>query len=238
MFSKHGFTVPAEFNEHSSVKLTNNGPLTFKATYANQPYQIAPGATVFVPWFAATHWCGNPFAINVGADRSTHWRVGETDRLNTLYGVYAAPWSTPQPYTHVDGQGLYPGHGDIEYIQRADGDYWHPQLPDLTLETADGKVLVTVLNDPEGADVTPAEAATISSNRAVNDTIQELQRQVAELQLSQARNQPRLAENPEFADTIVTDEPSVTPEPRSEGAVTTGDPRSSSRGPGRPRKSS
>ena len=239
MYNARNYPVPDEFNEHAVAAVTNNGPKPFRAGHAGKTHELAPGETRFLPWHAVIRWVGDPFAVNIGSDSANHWRVREQDRLSTLYGTYSDPWVTDEPYEIIDPTGPA-GMKALEYVQREDGKYYHPHLPDLTVTSTDGKPLVTVLQDPEGADVTPAEQTSLTEQRTLAATVAELQRQLAQQQLLLAQvqgNNSREVSDEFIGDSAATDTPSVTPEPKdpTPGRPTVGDPRST-RGPGRPRK--
>lgn len=241
----HGFSVPEEFNEYTAVKVTNVGTTTFKGGHAGKTFVIAPGESRFVQWDAVCRWVGNPFAVNVGDDRATHWRTGEADRLSTLYGTYSDPWTTEDEH-EVFMEGAPPGMKPMRYVLGTDGKYHHPHLPQLEVRDSHDKVLKTVLADPEGADITPAQATTIAERSALEDQLAEVRRLQAQLQLQLAQNATNVPVNPEFEEDRTSNpdsESSITPEPKSPGRPTVGDPRSTPsngprRGPGRPPKSS
>lgn len=238
MLAAPNYPVPEEFNEHTAVAVTNTGPKPFIGGHAGKKHQINPGETRYLPWDAVCRWVGNPFARNMGADRQLHFRTNEVDRLSTVYGTYSEPWSTDEPYEIVDTTGPA-GMKPIVYEERPDGRFYHPHIPSLLVKSSDGQVLTTVLQDPEGADVTPAEQTSITESRTLAAAVAELQRQLAQtqLQLAQSQGGQFQSDNTEFAEDAVTDTAAVTPEAKTPSRPTVGDPRST-RGPGRPRKDS
>jgi hypothetical protein len=238
--------IPPEFNENTSVRVVNAGSKTFKGGHANTTYLIEPGKSRFVPFHAAVRWAGNPWAVNEGQHRETHWRTLEIDRLSTLYGVYSDPWTVEEPWTRMDYSDKRP-ETDAVYVQRDDAPgspYYHPNLPNLIVEDSEGNQLPTVLSDPEGDIVSPAEIATRAEQRTLSAQIAELQRQVAQAQLQMAQTQSAIPETTEFDNPdVVSSTPSQSPAPNPESLnpttkPTNGVPRSSGagRGPGRPRK--
>ncbi len=230
------YHLPEEFNEYTAVKVTNLGDKEFRGGHAGKTHALAPGESRFLPWDAARRWCGDPFAVNVGQDKSTHWRSGEVDRLSTLYGIYSNPWTSDEPFEVIDEFGPSSLKPHV-YVEREDGKFYHPYLPNLRVETADGQVLKTVIDDPEGDDITPAQQSTVTEAKAMSALREELERKLRQVDLIMAQ-QAKVPANPEFeGDTgNVTDQPSVTPEPRTPGP-TVGDPRANGPRRGRPPKS-
>lgn len=222
---------PDDFNETTLVRVTNLGDRPLKRKYANRPYILNPGVAAAIPYHAAVSWFGDPFAADKEDERE---RTEERERISTLYGVYSDPWTSDIPFTleaPLDERGL-----KWEYVERADGQYWHPNLPNVEITDLDGNTLPFVAVDPEGDVVTEAAVATVSEQKALHDQVQWLQQQLRNLQLEQARKTAGVEVNPEFLQDGVasgpTVAPSVTPEPTAGEPTVAGQKR----GPGRPRR--
>lgn len=231
----------SQFHEQTMVRVTNHGPNIFRGGHANTKYTIEPAHSRFVPFHAACRWFGNPFLVNQGdsdSARETQFRTHEITRLGVLYGLCDGSWSTDGPFTQVDYSDSRDSTNMV-YVPRPDGLHYHPNLPFVTVEDADGNPLDVVLNNPEGTHVTPAAATSIAEQRGLNDAVAEMQRQITQLRMELAARQGSVPVNPDFDDatSASTDVAAVTPEP-AEAPVAPGRPTvdGAKRGPGRPRR--
>lgn len=207
------------YDDTTALKVKNLSKRPLKAQHANQKYVIKPGESRFLPAPAAFHWCGNPDARDVGdpdTSRGTQKRREERERLSVLYGVYSFPWAVDAPYVAEDP---IDARGSVKYDKRRDGQYWHPNLPEIEVTTFDGTVLPTVLADPFGENLAEnLEKATDRAERNVLESnVAELQRKLAELQLELARTRVDV-EPVETGSVQVVEEPVMKPEPRRRGA--------------------
>lgn len=150
-------------NEASMVRLHNAGSRPFRGQYAGAWYDCPPGADLYVPYYGAIYWCGNPNAVNVGEDRGDQHRHHEVERLNVQYGLQNDLWfaESGTPIGDVDPR--------LDHIVYVDGR--HPNLPDLEVyDLTTGEQFQMVLNDPEGAAVTAA-SPVLKDQRAMENEI-------------------------------------------------------------------
>jgi hypothetical protein len=108
------------------VRVINAGAETFVDMYANQPFEIAPGAEMFVPLEAVWCWMGHP-GLRDHPDGRITARTDEFKRIKGRYGWWAA--MTPEE--------------------------WNGVRPNLEVYSLAGERYITLLDDPEGRHVAP-----------------------------------------------------------------------------------
>lgn len=113
------------------VQLVNEGETTFSMRYGPlDRMTLEPGQSAFVPEEVAWHFVGRWWTDNSNPrDRA---RKFEIDRLHVLYGAY-------------EDLALWEGTGTNE-----SGVPQPARKPSLAAYTADGRRIVTVIDDPEG----------------------------------------------------------------------------------------
>lgn len=137
------------------VRVVNKGDAPFTIGWDSRQYKLEPGADSFVPFEAACLWFGDPRSTNsIQSATNQHGLVSfipdrdsEVRRLRVKYGNIG---------------------GDERFIDPA---------PDVEVYDLSGEVIVTVLNDPEGENVTLA-APTVVDQSNLMATIQRQQAQI------------------------------------------------------------
>lgn len=121
------------------VRCKNVGDKPFKDGYANVTYVLPPGKDVFVPYDAAVLWFGNPDVFDVSARQR-----GRTDfyhRLRLRYGAF-------------DDHRILADGSEVRFT--AD-ELWEENKPQVEVYTLEGERLHTIIDDPEGTNVDPAQ---------------------------------------------------------------------------------
>lgn len=121
------------------VRCKNVGDKPFKDGYANVTYVLPPNKDVFVPYDAAVLWFGNPDVFDVSARQR-----GRTDfyhRLRLRYGAF-------------DDHRILADGSEVRFT--AD-ELWEENKPQVEVYTLEGERLHTIIDDPEGTNVDPAQ---------------------------------------------------------------------------------
>lgn len=142
----------------------NQSDQPFVDVYDSKRYEIPPGQRLTVPIEAMWDWAGRPWVV----DRDHHReRSEELARLKHRYGVFACP-----------------------ELEQSEDDNWQANVPKLTFVSLDGEPQVTVLDDPYGNGVTPADM-TVGEQKLLADRYDELQRQIRALEAALANQETR-----------------------------------------------
>jgi hypothetical protein len=142
------------------VRLKNKGKTQFVGKYAQTRYAVEPGGELIVPREAMWHWFGRPFLVDTGKhkDRTTEWK-----RLQTLYGLFD------------DEAGSY----DEKFKQN---------VPQVEVYDLDGERIITVIDDPTGANISPADQ-TRQEKELLDEQIAKMRQELNALQAAQAQVQ-------------------------------------------------
>ncbi len=175
-----------------SVRLVNPGPRAFKSRFEGQWYEIPANSEIIVDERMMWHWLGRPFLTD-GADPDERDRTEEYARLRALYG-------SDYPETDHDGR-----------ILKSADQRWEDDLkPCLEAWKLTGERVVTVVDDPEGKKVTPAQAATKMEKETLEASISEMREQIAMMQRMMGEGRIDLPETLTLDD-IPSDEPQAVP---------------------------
>lgn len=123
--------MPPTNPQNAMVRIHNVGPKPFRQKYDGAKYELMPGNDTFIPWDAMCLWFGHPEAIDIPGDKRRRYRSDEVARLRVKYGVY-------------------------EHHNK-----WDQATPNIEVFTIAGDRIVTVLDDPEGKQITP-ESQTVA----------------------------------------------------------------------------
>lgn len=200
---------------------------TYKWGWDSNWWVLEPGKSIVAPYFGFVNWLGDPRAVNIGdpdANQEVQYRSNEVRRLGVLYGIYDRPWHKDTAYKSHDHTDTRPAddgmrdHVDHTYVQRPDGRFWHPHLPCVEVTDLSGNVIRTIIDDPEGNNLTPADATTKAEKGALEAQMAEMQSTLASLQLQLAVKNNALQANPDFEGDVAgsTDQPAVQPVAREE----------------------
>lgn len=129
----------------------------FRGSYNGQRYVIPPGGSVIVPTEACWHWCGRQWLVDEPPLRLE--RTREMERLKIYYGAHFNDTNPP----------------------RTVEEKWAANKPNLRVTTVDGERYVTMLDDPEGKEVSPA-SQTIAERNLLADQVDKLRRELAAMQ--------------------------------------------------------
>lgn len=120
------------------VRIINNSDRDFDGMYANQKYSIPSGREAIVPSEAMWLWLGHPEAVNLGPNRN--YRHEEYERLRVRYGAFDERDRDDNTITPADEK-------------------WEQNKPLIEAWDLEGNRIVTVVDDPEGKDKTPATSS-------------------------------------------------------------------------------
>jgi len=152
-----------------AVRVRNVGDEVFEASHLGKTVRIAPGEEQgWVRSEAAILWFGDPAAIDhvVGNDNNDD-RTKECQRLDARYGVFPI---------RRDEAATTP--------ERTRAEAW----PKVQVLTMTGEEIRMVINDPDGAHVTPAASETVENRRDLMATIKDLQSRVERYEAEVARS--------------------------------------------------
>lgn len=124
---------------YQMVRLVNKGKKDFSDGFASQRYTIKAGGEGFVPFDAACLWFGHPDAFDVSERQRA--RTDMFRRMRQRYGAFDA--------TEKDKDGK-------DVTVSAD-ELWERNRPRVEVYNLDGERIITVLDDPEGKNVNPAD---------------------------------------------------------------------------------
>lgn len=158
------------------VRVVNEGDQPFTIGWDSKQYKLEPGKDAFVPFEAACLWFGDPRSGNAVASlRNQHGLVSfvpdrdtEVRRLRVKYGNIG---------------------GDERFVDPA---------PSVSVYDLEGDRITTVLDDPEGANVTVASPSVAEQSDLVA-LVQKQQRQI-DLLLSQMGLEKDTGENTQGLD--------------------------------------
>lgn len=185
------------------VRVVNESDKAFVAKYDKVPYTVPAHGQMFIPYMAMVLYCGDPNAVDVPGDKNGKYRTEEFERLCVLYGVY---------------ENADVGY-DLNGVPYPDGGTrWEHDRPNLKVFNAAGDQLITVLDDREGAHLTPSTTSAAEEN-ALLASMAAMQQQIATLQAQIAAGQsdPSVMTNGGFPASPApehdrTDTPLVAPE--------------------------
>jgi hypothetical protein len=178
------------------VRLENTGEEPFVGKYAQTRYVVQPGKHLIVPKEAMHHWFGRNFLVDVGMKRD---RTAELKRIKVLYGVFDDEAGT-------------------------EAEKWERNVPHkVHVFDIEGNRLTTMVDDPEGHTVTPADQ-TEQEKALLDAQIEEMRRQLNALQAAQA--QVQLEGYEPTADVSPEDTPKKVPVGASQAASRRGRERS------------
>jgi hypothetical protein len=166
------------------VRLHNVGSQDFRGKYDGVRYVIQAGGQAIVPVEAMQHWLGRPHAIDRG-----RWRE-RTDEFNRLKQLYGSAFVDPEVDGPIDEEAK-----------------WARNKPFLEAYDLDGTRIITVVDDPKGEHLNPADV-TQAEQRVVLDQMEALKRQLSQLQSEYAAQQ---AGQMTDLDDVPIDEPKTVP---------------------------
>lgn len=137
------------------VRAVNTGDLPFTIGWDSRQYKLEPGKDTFIPFEAACLWFGDPRSSNsIQSIKNQHGMVSfvpdrdsEVRRLRVKYGNIG---------------------GDERFVDPG---------PSVDLYDLEGNQITTVLDDPEGDDVTVA-TPTITDQNSLVEMVARQQRQI------------------------------------------------------------
>ncbi len=171
-----------------SVRLVNPGPNAFRNRFEGRWYEIPVGTEVVLDERMMWQWLGRPYLVDKPDDKA---RTEEYLRLRALYG------------------SDYPEIRDGQVVKNAE-QRWDELKPSLEAFKLDGTRLITVVDDPEGAQITPAEQATKAEQANIDSTIAEMREQIAALQRLQGEGRVDIPDTLTLDD-IPGDDPQTVP---------------------------
>lgn len=160
------------------VRIVNKGDKTFRDMFANQTYEVEPGKSTFVPFDAAALWFGHPDVFDVSPRQRP--RTDLFKRLRLRYGAY-------DQTEEVNGKDV-PVGADV---------VWERNKPQVEVYTLEGKRLNTVVDDPEGRNVTIDDED--ASTRDMSLRMQALENELRLLREAQ-KSQRAVEQNEQDAD--------------------------------------
>ena len=161
----------------TTVYARNTGRRAFRGRYSGTWHEIPPGVEVPVSYFAMCLWSGDPRSVDTP---KVKYRLNEFKRLCVKWGCSGKP------------EMLLTNGPPLSYRS----------LP--TESFPDGVPFVTVMDDPEGVDITPAK----KSNQRIEELEMRMEQMAAELALAR-KPEPH---DPANDGRMATTERAVTPE--------------------------
>lgn len=168
------------------VRLKNVGTTPWKDKFNNRAYSMEPGEEIVVPFLAMCLWLGHPDAIDHPSDREKNFRFQEWRRLQVRYGSYDNVGEEPI----VTKAGTIPP--------------WKDQVPKIEVLSMAGEPMVTVVDDPEGRHLKPAQQ-NISQVELMQSALERMQSQMEEME-ARLEQATRAAEASEDGDEVRTDQ--------------------------------
>lgn len=184
------------------VRLKNTGTRPWADKYNNRKYTMEPGEEIVVPFLAMCLWFGHPDAIDHPTDKQRQFRFDEWRRLQVRYGSY----------DNVGEEPIVTKSGSIPP--------WKDQVPSIEVLTMAGEKIITVVDDPEGRHLQPAQQ-NVSQVELMQSAIERMQEQMREME-SRLATEQRAVDAQVEADEVRTDgrvEPEARPEPTTDGPV-------------------
>lgn len=123
---------------YQMVRLVNKGDKDFTDGFASQTYTIKAHSEGFVPFDAACLWFGHPDAYDVSPRQRA--RTDMYRRLRQRYGAFDT--------VEKKGNDDVPVSGD---------EMWERNRPRVEVYSLEGDQIITVIDDPEGTNVTAAD---------------------------------------------------------------------------------
>lgn len=158
------------------VTVENRSSEDFRGAYNSKSFVVPAGKKTIIDREAAVIWFGDWNTRNVGSDPRTQYRARELERLKGLYGaLFDDPLEDPRIPDPLRGEQK-----------------WAANKPNVALYEADGKAIVSVIEDPAGEGL-PLEDAPAEDLAAAMATLQaqvaEMQSKLIAAQEAQATNQ-------------------------------------------------
>lgn len=158
------------------VQVENRADQDFKGAYNSKVFIVPAGKKTIIDREAAVIWFGDWNTRNIGSDPRTQYRHRELERLKGIYGA------------HFDDPREDPR---IPEPLRAE-EKWEANKPNIALFDTDGSRIVSIIEDPEGAQL-PLEDAPAEDLAAAMATLQaqmaEMQSKLIAAQEAQSTNQ-------------------------------------------------
>lgn len=145
------------------LRVTNIGKKPWSDKFQNRRYSAEPGQEIVVPFLAVCLWLGHPDAIDHPSDKQRQFRFEEWRRLQVRYGCY----------DNIGDETIHTKQGDIPA--------WKNVVPRLKVTTMAGEEVITVVDDPEGRHLLPAQQ-NISQVEMMQNAIERMQAQMEEMQ--------------------------------------------------------
>lgn len=205
-----GTDMDPTLHAHEMVIVENEGTQPIPLRYAGQRYVLQPGKPIPVPYLAMVLWFGNPAAVDMSRDDpSRRHRTKECERMSCKWGVGFDAWYQDpdllSPGTRPQTSQMFAGevandrqvHVEDYTMEQILGRavYRNPRLPRVKVTTYDGKRIVTVIDDPEGAFISPGAGEDTKSTQDRLLAELETLRQTQHLALAALRDvNPEVAE--------------------------------------------
>lgn len=153
------------------TKVINREPHALEWVYAGRRYVLEPGAEEMVPWEVAVMYLGNPeIGEKVSSKRDENgeviWLPGRMDeirRLRTLYDNHVCVPGMCNHYPNLTGMA------DDTRVQNA---------PQVEVYDYKGNRIKMIVDDPTGADYTPA-SQTVTEVSALRAMVAQMERDQA-----------------------------------------------------------
>jgi len=180
----------------------NLPPHEFNARFGGTPYIIPnDGVERIIPVAAAKMYFGDWDARDRGQNEQDRQR--ERSKLNTMYGLFNAPFYSYLPRETI---GIADAGEPIDdYIEvpptaklvDARREYIHPNLPQVAVYDVDGTRILTVIDDPDG-DLLDGRSKIQdqldkSDVKAMTAAMEKMQAQIADLVSTVAKTNPAAA---------------------------------------------
>jgi hypothetical protein len=158
-------------NANEAIRLRNVGPTLWSDMFNGVTYQCPPGGETIVSFEAVCLWLGHPDAVDLGPGKT--YRTDELHRLRIKYGVLDVLVEDPLSGHNVKTmEPCCPLSQDTQ---------WDRNKPKLEAFTINGERIVTVVDDPDGRELTPA-ATSMAEQEGLQVQLKAMQKQMEQMQ--------------------------------------------------------